>query len=211
MRKVGRLVILASLGVGMVGPIAGHAKKEPQASANRSYDDMEASARRLAAGIGMPGDKQELALVRLREAFMRGKVAAFAKDGSINGIFAYQMGEGGFLVKVKKGKGLAQILGEAHDLPLQLKSVTFGAQIGGGSEWGFGVILGLHDRAVFGGEYKGDTRGATAVEQSINITKLVRKGVDSADAAYHEIYMIGAATGLSAGAAVGNLNITVQN
>src|SRR5262249_17994895 len=132
---------------------------------------------------------------------------AFA-SGGINGIFAYQLGEGGFLVKVKKGKGLAAILGETNEMPLKLKSVTFGAQVGGGSEWGFGVILRLRTRGAFGGDYSGDSRGAAAGEESVSITKLVKKGVQAPDPTYHEVYMIGAAAGLSAGAAVGSLTIT---
>ena len=174
----------------------------------RSYEQLEATARRLAAAIGMPPERQQLALGRLRTAFENGKVAAFSSGGGINGIFAYQMGEGGFLVKVKKGKGLAALLGDARDVPLTLKSVTFGAQVGGGSEWGFGVILGMRSRPAFGGDYSGDTRGATAGEESVSITKLVKKGLSSADPLYHEVYMIAAAAGLSAGAAVGSLSIT---
>jgi len=177
-------------------------------SADRSYEELEATARRLAAAIGMPAERQAVTLGRLRTAFQRGKVAAFAGGLGINGVFAYQMGEGGFLVKVKKGKGLAAILGDGRDVPLTLKSVTFGAQVGGGSEWGFGVILGLRVRGAFGGDYSGDNRGATAGEESVNITKLVKKGVSSGDPLYHEIYMVGAAAGLSAGAAYGSLNIT---
>jgi hypothetical protein len=187
-------------------PTAGTRHKAPRAE--RIKDPMEADARRLADALGMPGDRREAALVRLRTAIASGKIAAFASNGSMNGIFAYQMGEGGFLVKVKKGKGLGHIVGESGDIALQLKSVTFGAQIGGGSEWGFGVILGLRNPAAFGGEYKGDNRGATAVEQSINITKLVKKGSAVNEESYHEIYMVGLAAGLSAGAAVGNLTIT---
>jgi len=177
-------------------------------SADRSYEELEATARRLAAAIGMPAERQAVTLGRLRTAFQRGKVAAFAGGLGINGVFAYQMGEGGFLVKVKKGKGLAAILGDGRDVPLTLKSVTFGAQVGGGSEWGFGVILGLRVRGAFGGDYSGDNRGATAGQESVNITKLVKKGVSSGDPLYHELYMIGAAAGLSAGAALGSLNIT---
>lgn len=187
---------------------AAAAPQAPAAGANRSYDELEATAQRLALAIGMPPERQQLALGRLRTAFQRGKVAAFAGGGAINGIFAYQMGEGGFLVKVKKGKGLASILGDNRDAPLKLKSVTFGAQVGGGSEWGFGVILGMRSRAAFGGDYSGDTRGATAGEESVSITKLGKKGLGSGDPMYHEIYMIAAASGLSAGAAVGSLNIT---
>lgn len=205
----------------MAGPAAASAREKnapavpvaaaaPTESGDRSHDEMEQDLRRLAAGIGMPAERREAALGRLRTALLRGKIAAFAKDVSINGIFAYQMGEGGFLVKVKKGKGLVHLLGQQTDVPLELKSVTFGAQIGGGSEWGFGVVLGLRNPAVFGGEYRGDSRGATAGEESINITKLVKKGLTPADEAYHELYMVGAAAGLSAGAAIGTLTITVQ-
>jgi hypothetical protein len=197
-----------------LGADAGAQAPSPQApaaqgagAASHSYDELEATARRLAAGIDMPADRQALALERLRTAFQRGKIAAFSAGTGINGVFAYQLGEGGFLVKVKKGKGLASILSEPADIPMKLKSVTFGAQVGGGSEWGFGVILGLRDRAAFGGPYKGDTRGAAAGESSVSITKLVKKGFPPGDPMYNELYMIGAASGLSAGAAIGDLNI----
>lgn len=178
---------------------------------DRSYDDLTKDATRLAVALGMPSDRRDLALGRLRKALTEGRVAAFAKDASVNGVFAYQTGEGGFLVKVRKGKGLVHILGRAQDLNIQLKSVTFGAQIGGGSEWGFGLVLGLRDAAYFGGEYSGNNRGATAVEESISLTKLTKKGIGDSDPAYHELYMLGVAAGLSAGAAIGSLTITVQS
>lgn len=191
-------------------PPGGAAAPPPAVGATpaRSYEELEATARRLAAALGMPAEREEVSLGRLRAAFQSGKVAAFAGGATINGVFAYQLGEGGFLVKVKKGKGLAALLGDGRDVTLLLKSVTFGAQVGGGSEWGFGLILGLRVRDAFGGDYRGDNRGATAGEESVNITKLVKKGVGSGDPMYHELYMVGAAAGLSAGAAVGTLTIT---
>lgn len=176
-------------------------------AADHSYDALEAQARSLADELGMPVDRRDLALTRLRNAFLNGKVAAFSKDAGINGIFAFQMGEGGFLVKVKKGSGLASLSSVEPRVPLQFKSVTFGAQVGGGSEWGFGVILGLRNTAVFGGEYEGNTRGATAGSESVNITKLTKRGLSTTDPSYHELYLVSVAKGLSAGAAIGNLTI----
>jgi hypothetical protein len=174
---------------------------------DRSYDALEAHARQLADELGMPADRRDLALARLRGAFLNGKISAFSKDASLNGIFAFQMGEGGFLVKVKKGKGTAFLSSAEPRISLQFKSVTFGAQVGGGSEWGFGVILGLRNTAVFGGEYEGNTRGATAGSESINITKLTKRGLSTTDPSYHELYLVSVAKGLSAGAAIGNLTI----
>jgi len=185
---------------------------EPKAHGqqDRSYDDLTADAKRLAAALGMPSDRRDVALSRLHKALASGRVAAFAKDASINGVFAYQTGEGGFLIKLRKGKGLVHILGQQQDLAITLKSVTFGAQIGGGSEWGFGLVLGLRNASSFGGEYSGNNRGATAAEESISLTKLTKRGVGESEPAYHELYMIGVAAGLSAGAAIGSLNIAVQ-
>lgn len=186
-------------------------KKAASSKADRTYDDLASDAKRLAAALDMPPDRRDLALSRLKKALANGKVAAFSKDAPINGIFAYQTGEGGFLVKVRKGKGLVHILGQKQDLAIALKSVTFGAQIGGGSEWGFGLVLGLRNAASFGGEYSGNNRGATAAEESISLTKLTKKGVGDSEPGYHEVYMLGVAAGLSAGAAIGSLTITVTN
>lgn len=186
-------------------------KKSAGHRADSTYDDLAQEAKRLAAELGMPTDRRDNALYRLKKALTEGRVAAFSHDAPINGVFAYQTGEGGFLVKVRKGKGLVHILGQKQDLAITLKSVTFGAQIGGGSEWGFGLVLGLRDVASFGGEYSGNNRGATAAEESISLTKLTKKGVGTSEPSYHELYMIGVAAGLSAGAAIGSLNIAVQS
>ncbi len=181
---------------------------EPETVSTRAYQSMEGHARKLGDELGMPPERRDIALGRLRTAFESGKIAAFSKEATVTGIFAYQMGEGGFLVKVKKGQGLAHLSSSEPKVALELKSVTFGAQVGGGSEWGFGVILGLRNASAFGGEYSGDNRGATAGGESINITKLTKKGIGVTDPTYHELYLVGVAKGLSAGAAVGSLTIT---
>ena len=202
------LSVLGLLGVVAAEP-AVLAKSQVSATIvhERSYESLEKHARRLADDIGMPADRRDLALSRLRTAFENGKIGAFSKESTLNGIFAYQMGEGGFLVKVKKGKGAAYLSSTEPNVALEFKSVTFGAQVGGGSEWGFGVILGLRNTAAFGGDYEGNTRGATAGSESLNITKLTKNGLSSTDPSYHELYLVAVAKGLSAGAAIGNLTI----
>lgn len=42
--------------------------------------------RRLADELGMPADRRDQALARLRDAFLHGKISAFSKDASLNGI-----------------------------------------------------------------------------------------------------------------------------
>jgi hypothetical protein len=116
------------------------------------------------------------------------------------------MGEGGLLVKVKKGHGLARLEGEAGDARLSFKSVTVGAQIGGSSEWGLGLVLGLTSPRIFGGDYSGGTVAATMAESGTSMMELTSKQAMDG----HKIYLIGTATGASANAGGGKLTIDVQ-
>jgi len=44
------------------------------------------------------------------------------QGAAIRGVLAYQMGEGGFVVKVKKGHGLVHLDGQAGDAKLELRA-----------------------------------------------------------------------------------------
>jgi hypothetical protein len=114
------------------------------------------------------------------------------------------MGEGGLLVKVKRGKGLAHLDGIAGDARLVLKSVTVGANIGGSSEWGVGLVLGLAHPNGFGGDYSGTAIAATIADASTTTTELHSKNAY----APHNIYLVGSATGAAADA--GGSSLTIQ-
>jgi hypothetical protein len=173
-----------------------------RARAGWSAEDIIAVSKDLSKKLGTPVEKAhpvyERLEAKLKEPGMLARVA---------GVFAYQMGEGGLILKVKKGKGLAR-LRKGGDRPLQLNSLSVGAQIGGSSEWGIGLILDLKSEGAFGGEYKGNVRGATAGGASMSVSELRRADV-SDEALYHELYLIGNASGLSGNAAGAQLTITV--
>lgn len=170
-----------------------------------SAKEVVATASRLAQQLGMPQDKR--ALVERRLAALMEDARFRAKYGSapIRGVLAYQMGEGGFVVKVKKGHGLARLDGDAADAKLVLKSVTVGAQIGGSSEWGLGLVLGLTSPRVFGGDYSGGTAAATMAESGTSMMELTSKQAMDG----HKVYLIGTAAGASANAGGGTLSIAV--
>ncbi len=167
--------------------------------------EVVATASRLAQQLGMPADKR--ALVERRLAALMEDARFRAKYGAapIRGVLAYQMGEGGFVVKVKKGHGLAHLEGDAADARLLLKSVTVGAQIGGSSEWGVGLVLGLTSPRVFGGDYSGGTVAATMAEAGTSMMELTSKQAMDG----HKVYLIGTAAGASANAGGGKLTIEV--
>ena len=172
---------------------------EPTAS-----KQVQATASRLAQALGMPPEKR--ALVENRLAALLQDTGFQSKDGAlgIRGVFAYQMGEGGLLVKFKKGKGLLRLDGESSDAKVAFKSVTFGAQIGGSSEWGIGLVLGLTTPGAFGGDYSGRSLGATFASSSTAVMELTSKGANR-----HKVYLIGAASGASADAGGATLTIVV--
>jgi hypothetical protein len=168
--------------------------------------EVAATASRLAERLGMPQDKR--VVVERRLAALMEDARFRAKYGSIpiRGVLAYQMGEGGLVVKVKKGHGLARLEGQAGDARLLFKSVTVGAQIGGSSEWGLGLVLGLTSPHIFGGDYSGGTVAATMAESGTAMMELTSKQAIDA----HKVYLIGTAAGASANAGGGKLTIEVE-
>jgi hypothetical protein len=181
----------------------------PHAGAREGYGDGEvvAVAGQLAQELGMPADKRATVQNRLAGLLRDGRFHSKYAGMPIRGVFAYQMGEGGLIVKVKKGRGLVRWSGEGRSSNLALKSVTVGAQIGGSSEWGFGLVMGLQNPELFGGDYSGGTVSATMAEAGTNMMELTRK--DAIGPAFHKVYMIGSSSGASANAGGGKLSITV--
>ena len=181
----------------------------PPAAAGEGWRDDEvlAAAGALAKQMAMPDDKRDAAKSRLSSVLHDARWRAKYAGLPVRGVFAYQMGEGGMIVKVKKGKGLLRWAGDQGTTPLQLKSVTVGAQIGGSSEWGFGLVLGIGNPQLFGGDYDGSTVSATMGGAGTNMMELTRK--DATGPAFHKVYLIGASSGASANAGGGKLTIVV--
>jgi hypothetical protein len=174
----------------------------PAARADWSAEQIEKIARELGERIGTPVDKAQPAMDRLHE-----KLTDEGLASRVAAVVAYQMGEGGLIVKVKKGKGAVRFR-RGGDAGLTLKSVSVGANVGGSSEWGVGVVVDLQKDAAFGGKYKGKMTGATAGDASVAVNDLHRS--DTADpTAAHRLILIGSASGLSANAGEAELTITV--
>jgi hypothetical protein len=163
-----------------------------------------AMASKLAQQISMPVEKRVLVEKRLAAVMDDPKFHAKYGNTPIKGVLAYQIGEGGLIVGVKKGHGLAKLAGEASDDKLVLKGVTVGAQIGGSSEWGLGLVFGLSAPRAFGGDYSGTAAAATMAEAGTANMELTSKGADA-----HKVYLLGTAAGASANAGGGSLTIDV--
>jgi hypothetical protein len=161
-------------------------------------------ASRLAQQIAMPAEKRVLVERRLTAVMDDAKFHAKYGNTPIRGVLAYQIGEGGLIVGIKKGHGVAKLAGEAGEAKLVLKGVTVGAQIGGSSEWGIGLVLGLTSPRAFGGDYSGTAAAATMAEGGTAVMELTSKGADA-----HKVYLLGTAAGASANAGGGQLTIEV--
>src|SRR5258706_2517697 len=142
-----------------------------------SADEAAQTAEELARQLGMPDDKRITVGVRFRDVLTSERFRAKYAGMQLRGVFAYQMGEGGLIVKVKKGRGLLRWKGSAHELHLELKSVTVGAQIGGSSEWGLAVIASAKDvTRGFGGDYSGGTVAASMGGAGTTMMELTNTG-----------------------------------
>jgi hypothetical protein len=125
----------------------------------------------------------------------------------IEGVLAYKMGQGGVIVAVTKGKGLVRYYGQDKDHQLEISGVSGGAQIGGSSEFGVGVILGQNAPETFSGKYNVGNVNATSPDGSTNVAELTKR---DAPAGSGKVILVGSATGLSATVAAGQLSLTVK-
>jgi hypothetical protein len=171
-----------------------------------SRQEVLTTGHRLAAKIGMPEEKRVLIENRLGTVLRDLEFQARAGGPPISGVFAYQIGEGGFIVKYKSGKGVLRLRDDADDESLQLKSWAVGAMVGGSSEWGIGLVTGLEQADDLGGDYSGNNKSAAAGSAGTGITELSSKNPH----AFHKIYLVGSSSGLTANAGRGTLTIHVR-
>lgn len=180
----------------------------PASAKTRGYaaEEVNAIAKVLAKEIDMPGASRDVVLDRLKRLLPQADFKRQMKKAPVTGVFAYQMGEGGFIVKVKEGKGRVVFKAEGKHLDLSMEATTVGAQIGGSSQWGVGLIMGLEDPTEFGGKYEGENYNATAGTKGVLTSTLVPKGATVP----HKVMLLGTAKGLSAGASGEWLDISVD-
>ena len=126
-----------------------------------------------------------------------------ARRRKIRGALMFEGGKGGLIVGYMEGRGLACFAGGQQNVPLYLKSVSVGAQIGGGGIWGAGVIVDLDRPRDFGGDYDGKVDSAMAGDLSSYNWVVLRN-----NKVFHEVLMLFTGRGLSAGYSAERLTIT---
>lgn len=162
------------------------------------------AADELCAQAKMPADTKLTVMSRLTAALDDPSLKAKIAAAPIAAVFAYQMGEGGFIMKKKSGEGRLRFA-DGKERRLVLSGTTWGAQIGGASTWGVALVIGLRDTDHLAVKYEGGAVNATAGDAAVSL--------DYMDAAEDETYaqelvFVSTATGLSAGAAGGWLNVS---
>ena len=202
-----RFIVLGSLLLTVSPTLAKSPSVEPETSIDRAYSAMEGHARKLGMNWECQPSVATSHLAGCAPHLKAERLPRFPK-ATVTGIFAYQMGEGGFLVKVKKRT--------------RARAPFFvGTQGRTGAEerdlWcagrrrfrvGLRCDLGTPPCGGVWGNTAGNDRGATAGGESINITKLTKKGLSASDPEISRAVLGGRVKGLSAGAAIGSLTIT---
>jgi hypothetical protein len=183
------LLLLAPLGAG---------------AAEKGFSNEEATkiGEQLTKQLDIAPDKRLIIHDRLAKWMAENRNTKFG-GVPITGVFAYRIGEGGLIVKVMDGKGLLRYAGQEQEHPLKLKSVSVGATVGGGADYGVGIVLGPDAPMSFGGQYKLTQVGATAGTAGTTDAELSKSG--GAD----RVVLLGTGNGFSASATGGELRIIV--
>lgn len=180
----------------------------PARAEDYTVGEVRAIARELATKMNVPLDKQGDLWTRLDRAL--DDPAFFSGRPQVNGVIVYQRGGGGFIVKVQKARALGRFKAHPKLAMLQFEQVSYGATVGGGTEYGVALVLGLQDVMFLGGEYSGGTRGGTMGKASMSVTEVTHKATVGTPA-YHKLYLIGTGAGAGADAAGASIKLQLLN
>jgi hypothetical protein len=194
-------------------PARGERRRRAEASATRAVppafgyrtDEVCELADTLTRQLGVAAYRRAAIISRL-SAWIAQRTGARG-ELPVSGVFAYQMGSGGFIFKAGKGVGLLRLYGEPIEHPLRLKAVSVGAQLGGTSEIGIGVILGETPPLRLSGKYRMVEASATVGAASGNVIELVPKR--DFPVVVQRVILLRVASGFAANAGGGWLTLTV--
>ena len=153
-----------------------------------------------------PPEKTRQMVEGLKASFRDAWFQAQVKKQPVRGVFVYNAGGGGFIVKYMKGAGLVSFKNGRQAAKIYVQGWSGGAVIGGSMEWAVGLVMGLSSEADFGGDYVGNLRQATAGDQTA-ASGIFFKSQQPAPAS-HALYVVTASRGLSAEAGQIRLQIT---
>lgn len=182
----------------------------PGRAAAGGYSDKAilATVQALAKKKEMPKDKVNQLVGNLKASFKDAWFKKARKAKAVDGVLVFRAGEGGFLVKFMKGDGLVSFKGGRQAGPVLLKSWSAGAQVGGSAMWGVALVMGLGQPADFGGDYTGNQSGATGGDASAANAVVLSLSEDEEGKQPHDLYILYAARGLSAGVAGAKMTVT---
>ena len=156
-------------------------------------------------GIGVATIERGQLLDKLRRLQTDEEFKARSARFGIQAVAAFELGEGGAVVKYARGAGRIQFAGGREDAALGLEAYSFGAVIGGSATQGVILFLGLQDEAATNGTYVGSvTRATAATAETEDATILVHETNG------HYAYLVTVGQGLTADAGKSKLTLSVR-
>ncbi|MGI5863526.1 MAG: hypothetical protein ACOX6T_15930 [Myxococcales bacterium] len=155
----------------------------------------------------IPADKLSDLVSGLRKSLETADFARHVKKYPVRGVLVFEGGEGGLLVKFMKASGLLSFKGGRQAAEVSLRTWSAGAQAGGSALWGVALVMGLNSEAHFGGDYSGKLITATAGDETTNRALLLSLK-DGKGKRAHDLWVVTAGRGLSAGAGGAKMTIS---
>ena len=171
-----------------------------------SEQEIFAQISSLASKRQCPPEKTRQMIDGLKASFRDSWFQAQVKKQPVRGVFVYNAGGGGLVVKFMKGEGLVSFKNGRQAAKIYVQGWSGGAVIGGSMEWAVGLVMGLSSEADFGGDYVGNLRQATAGDQTA-ASGIFLESQKQAPVS-HALYIVTASRGLSAEAGQIRLQIT---
>lgn len=194
-KQIGLLMLLAAVLLFSSNVLAG--------GGSYSVAEIRHQANALAGKLKIARDKHHDLMLNLDRGLANEWFRNQMRYRKVKGIFVYEAAKGGVIFNYMEGDGLISFLGNVQGAPIYLRSWSVGAQIGGGGVWGVGLAIDLDRISHFGGEYHGKNQQAVAGDAATYNWIVMRNSNDT-----HDIFLLQAGRGLSAGVAHERLTIS---
>jgi hypothetical protein len=173
-------------------------------------DEIITAARDLGQKIEMPESKIYDLVANFKQVSTQDDYRQATNGKAVSAVFVYKAAEGGVIYKKMSGGGFVLFKQNGKSSKIKLDSSSVGAQVGGSTEWGLGLVIGLKNPADFGGAYAGRKSNATAINSTKAKGEVFSNATLVESGKAHDIMLILTGRGLSAGTSKSRIMITLE-
>jgi len=206
-RPLSRSALALALAAGLSACSAPEQRPIPEGAAPLGRHDtaqIKAEAETLLVELKVGEEVRKKAMMLLEEYLAAPNNATRLEAEGVNGVAAFQVGGGGIIVTGGGGEGIVSFAGGSQKVRFEVSGISIGASVGGGSNMGVLLIVGLDHEQRFPDRYTMTGTGGSYGDNTFLVASA------TAERGPHKLVCVATGIGFGARAGGGKITITVN-